>query len=144
MAKLEERICKHCGKFYMPTHQSNKYCSEECRYTAKKIKIKENNKKAYAKMKKPTLQKKCLVCRKKFKTVRSDVVTCSPFCQKIRRQEQRKEREQIKKEEEKRKANQPKPMSIAEFDREARKMGMTYGQYDLYLRMHGKEQRNVI
>ena len=142
MAVLEEKICKQCGKFYMPTHWSNKFCSEECRYTAKKIKIKENNKKAYEKLKKPMLQKKCLVCKKKFKTVRSDVVTCSPFCQKIRRQEQRVERKRLKMDEEKRLAALPKPKTLSEIEAEARAMGMHYGEYVAY--MERKEKKNVV
>jgi hypothetical protein len=144
MAEMEEIICKHCGKLYKPTHRNYKYCGEECSYSAKKIQIKENNKRARENKKVQAIEKRCLVCHHKFSTNRSDVVTCSPYCQRIRTIEQQKKYREIKKEKEKKKAKQQKPLSIAEFDRKAREMGMTYGQYDLYLRMHGKEQKDVV
>lgn len=143
MAKLEERICEQCGAVYMPTHHSNKYCSEECRYEAKKNRIKRNNRKAYEKVKKKEEWKRCLVCRTRFKTVRSDVVTCSPYCQSIRKREQQKGYRQTRKEERKKKKNQQKPMSIAEFDRRAREMGLSYGHYELHLRRE-EQKRNVV
>ena len=142
MAKLEERKCQRCGKVYMPTHWSSKFCGEECRYEHKKEQIKLNNKKAYEKFKKEQIKKRCVICRKTFKTVRSDVVTCSPYCQEIRHKEYMKKYNKNKRDETKKKKE--KTMSIAEFDREARKMGMSYGQYDLYLRLHGKEKKSVI
>ena len=143
MANLEERICEQCGKLYVPTHHCNKYCSEECRYTAKKKRIRENNKKAYEKMKVKEDAKRCLVCRRWFKTNRKDVVTCSPYCQEIRMKEWRKEYRKKKRIEETKKREITKPMSIAEFNRRAREKGMTYGQYELYLRMEG-QKRNAI
>jgi predicted nucleic acid-binding Zn ribbon protein len=142
MAKIEEKICKHCGEFYMPTHWNNKFCSVECRDNARKIQIKENNKKSNEKIKKVQIQKRCLVCHHKFKTVRSDVVTCSPFCQKIRRQEQRREYDRLKKEEEKRLAALPKPKTLSQIEAEARAMGMHYGEYVAYIER--KEKKNVV
>ena len=140
MAVIEEKICKWCSKSFTPEHWSSVYCSEECHTAARQKQIKENNKRAYEKNKIKAVTKRCLVCHHRFSTNRSDIVTCSPYCQEIRRKEQQKAYRQNKRVEAKKK----KPVSIAEFNRRAREMGMTYGEYELHLRLHGKEQKNVI
>jgi hypothetical protein len=79
--------------------------------------------------------------------VRGDVVTCSPYCQEERRRELQRVSRKIRREEAKAKKVEKKVKkisSIDEFNRKAREMGMTYGQYELYLRLHGKEQKNVV
>lgn len=135
MAKLEPIECKQCGKIFVPTHWNSKMCSEECRVIARKISADKGNAKAREIRKVNPIQKRCLVCHHKFKTNRSDVVTCSPHCQRIRNLEKMKEYAEKQRIEKKQ-----KPMSIDEFNRKAREMGMSYGQYDAYLRMHGKEK----
>ena len=144
MAKLEERACQYCGEFFVPRDGRNKYCSEACRYEVKKLQVKMNNHKAYLPLKKEQTKKRCLICKKTFITNRSDVVTCSPYCQRQRTIENRRERARLKKEEEARKAALPKPKSIAEINAEARAMGMNYGAYVAYMERQGKEKKNVI
>lgn len=144
MAKTVERACDYCGELFMPRDGRNKYCSEECRYQVKKMQIKLNNKRAYDLLKKEQIKKRCSICKKTFITSRSDVVTCSPYCQKIRTAENRKERERLKKEEEARLAALPKPKSIAEINAEARAMGMNYGAYVAYMERKEKEKKNAI
>ena len=139
MANLEPRKCNHCGKIFVPEHYNAKLCSDECRAAARKI----SNDKSNAKVKANPIQKRCLVCHNRFRTNRSDVVTCSPRCQTIRRLEQQKKYREIRREEEMKKKEE-KFVSIDEFERRAREMNMSYGQYDLYLRMHGKERKNAI
>lgn len=144
MAELEKTACKHCGKFFTPRDKRNKYCSDGCRYEVKKMQIKMNNKLAYEKLKKEQIKKRCVICRKTFITCRSNVVTCSPYCQNIRTTEQRRERSRLKKEEKKRLAALPKPKTLSEIEAEARAMGMHYGAYVAHLERQRKEQRNVI
>lgn len=139
MAKIELTECKHCGRLFVPEHYNIRLCSEECRAAARKISVDRSNAKAREAKKVNPIQKRCLVCHHKFRTNRSDVVTCSPHCQRIRNLEKMKEYAEKQRIEKKQ-----KPMSIAEFNRKAREMGMSYGQYDLYLRMHGKEKQNVL
>ena len=144
MAEIEEIACQHCGNFFMPRDKRNKYCSDGCRYEVKKAQIKMNNKRAYEKLKKAKMKKRCLVCNKTFITCRSDIVTCSPFCQRQRTSEQRRERARLKKEEEMRLAALPKPKTLSQIESEARAMGMHYGAYVAHLERQRKEQKNVI
>ena len=141
MAKLEERVCQYCGEFFMPSSGRSKYCGDACRYEVKKIQVRMNHRKSYIPLKKEKSKKRCLVCKKTFITNRSDVVTCSPYCQKQRVIENRRERARLKKEEEARKAALPKPKTIAEINAEARAMGMNYGAYVSYLERQGKEKK---
>lgn len=84
-------------------------------------------------------RKKCLVCGKEFEHGRSNKDCCSPECtyqrklercREYNRQraiEQRVASEPVKK--------MPPKSSLAEFNARARAAGMSYGQYDLALRL---------
>lgn len=80
-----------------------------------------------------TQEKNCLVCGKRFMAKRIDQVYCGANCRKIAFKKYRKEwgeetraRERELKAE---KMKKPKINSVAEIAVEARKAGMSYGQY---------------
>ena len=143
MAGIDARTCAWCGGLFIPTHWRSKYCCEECRIEGRQEAVRKANQKNNAKVKKQANKKKCLICKKVFSTPRSDIVTCSPYCQKVRTDELQKEYRKIRREELKKK-KACKPLTLAEFDRKAKEMGMSYGHYQLYLRTQGKEQKNVV
>ena len=138
MAVMKELNCTHCGKLFMQTHFNQRVCSDECRAAARKISVDKSN----AKMKANNIQKRCIVCRTRFRTNRSDVVACSPYCQRVRTQQLQKEYHRIRREEAKRK-EAARPATLAEFNAAARAAGMTYGQYELYLRKE-EQKRNAV
>ena len=147
MANLEEKICVECGEFFMPTRSKCKYCSDECRMDAHRKQVDKNNKRIHEKIKVKPKTKSCAVCKKKFQTNRSDVVTCSPQCQRTRTLEKHKVYNQMRRDEAKeaKKIKEvSKQLTIAEFDRKAREMGMSYGHYELYLRMQARGKRNAV
>ena len=149
------KICAICGKQFevggMDRNRSNrKYCGEECAYTAA-----YERKKRYAQSgKKQMANVKCEICGKIFLTPYIRKVTCSPECKYERsrilsRENDRRRREAIRNGTHpslRKKAEQNKVESIHDFNRRAREMGMTYGQYDLYLRMQAtrkEKEQNV-
>lgn len=133
--------CRHCGGGF-EVDESNQYekrkeyCSDICRSRARHKRKKDG----------PTgYEKVCQECGKAYVAKRCDSVTCSPECNTERnkrrvrengafyRAKYRAER-MLQKEKEKQKPKN-KADTLAEFDRKARAMGLSYGQYDLYLRM---------
>lgn len=84
-------------------------------------------------------QKKCLVCGKEFEHGRSNKDCCSPECTYQRKLEYGREYNRQRAVEEKVVTAPVKVMSpkssLAEFNSRARAAGMSYGQYDLALRM---------
>lgn len=138
-------ICPICGKEFIKTAPSRKYCSEECAHIAKKknmtkarktgnyitcpicnTKFKsrglgrfcsEECKNAYYD-KKP-MQKVCIWCGKTFIPSRSNVVFCSDKCRKHRKDA----------EENPRYTSYEPGKNISDVARKARESGMSYGKY---------------
>jgi hypothetical protein len=131
--------CRHCGGDFEidgSDHHQRKieYCSKLCR----------NRAHALRKHGGPVqIEKVCQECGKVYMAKRCDSVTCSRECnyernkRRVResgavwREKMRAERLLQKEQPEKKK----KAETIPDFNRKAREMGMSYGQYDLYLRM---------
>lgn len=144
--------CLICGKPFevddMDRNRSHrKYCGEECAYTAayeRKKRYAQNGKKQMANV-------KCEICGKIFLTPYIRQVTCGPECKYERsrilsRENDRKRREAIRNGTHpslRKKAEQNKVEPIHDFNRRAREMGMTYGQYDLYLRMQATRKERA-
>lgn len=134
--ELHERECATCGKVFMPKLSINVCCSEECqRERALKISREYNRKKV-----KNTLHIfKCAVCGNAFETVKPNRKTCSADCKKIYEKREAKERQKRHYEKKKQETKKRKKVkSLAEFNAEARAMGMTYGEYSEYLRKRGE------
>jgi hypothetical protein len=132
-----------CNKeFYVDDLDRNrnrrKYCSIDCEDTARNERQREIRKNG----KKPPRNVECEICGKIFLTHLSQKVTCSPECKDERHKRivnanNRARREAIlngtlPKPERKK---QKKVETLAERNRKAREMGMTYGEYDKYLRI---------
>ena len=138
---MVKKKCVICGKAFMPKHGSQLCCSDEC----KKTRHRQSSMAWQREHKKPRKEFEfvCATCGGKFVSNKPNRKTCSAECRKKylkKAQKEADERHQQKQKEmlEKQK-NKPKSKNLAEFNEEARAMGMTYGQYDTYLRMKGSE-----
>lgn len=111
--------CKCCGKTFEPNSASRLYCSQECYNVVNRERARKKNA--------ILVEKKCAYCGKPFiKTANSRKVYCDPKCKS-------KMNHSVKMEKKRKKPNKVK--SLAEFQREARMLNMSYGQYDTYLRL---------
>ena len=119
--------CKYCGKLFERTHASQKYCSTECSTIANRERTNKNRKK-YQKSKET--EKVCPYCGKTFIQVGSFRKYCSQECFNIVNKMNTKPAC-----EEKKKRTRKKTNSLREMAREARKHGMTYGQYVAQMEM---------
>ncbi len=72
-----EKVCRQCGK-ELPKNKT-RFCSEDC-------KRRYNHIKSGLVSHEEILKKICLVCGKVFETWRSQQLTCSPKCYRVRRQ----------------------------------------------------------
>lgn len=153
MSEIKPKKCKMCGKVFIPETYRHRMCSYECRAIAHKIAMdkmyKKQLEKKRAEAKAQLKPKECPTCGKEFIPRNGRQVCCDAVCQKIRNnqsikswyQEYKQEMQTgVKKEKKKEK---PKPISLAEFNAQARAMGMSYGEYDLYLRRK-EQKKNVI
>lgn len=130
--------CTYCGgDFEVDGNNRNEmkrgYCSDLCRHRAQRARRKNGP---------VEIEKVCLECGKAYIAKRCDSVTCSSECNYERTKKRSKEtgaayrakmraerllqKEKVKK--------KKKAESIPEFNRKAREMGKSYGQYDVYLR----------
>ena len=138
------KTCIYCnGDFEVDEsnhhERRREYCSQLCRnraYYLRKIGGKKE------------IEKTCLECGKVYMAKRCDSVTCGAECLGERNKRRVREngaiyREKMRAErlteKERPKTKRKKPETLAEFDRKAREMGMSYGHYDLYLRMQKRE-----
>ena len=120
--------CKHCGKMFTPKNNLQKYCSGECYYAEAKHRQTES----YKKLDIP--ERECVVCGRKFTPLYSQkTIFCTDVCKRKRQLEQQKEsRERAKTNALEKKK---KMSALAEMNAKARELNMSFGQYDLYLRM---------
>jgi hypothetical protein len=126
-----KKECPWCGKEFTPVSGHRKYCCDDCAYEANKESIKrlQAEKRQHKKM----FNAECLICHKVFLTTRHRQKTCSLECQNERMKElhrknnaNHKIRQRLKKE---REEAQKKVETIAEIQRKAREMGLSYGKY---------------
>jgi predicted nucleic acid-binding Zn ribbon protein len=113
--------CKYCGKPFERTHASQKYCSTECSTIANRERTNKNRKK-YQKSKET--EKVCPYCGKTFIQVGSFRKYCSQECSDAMNKDRTKPADV-----EPKKKRRKKPTSLRVIAKEARKHGMTYGQY---------------
>lgn len=117
--------CKYCGKPFECTHASQKYCSSECATNANRENARKRQKDKYKEI-------TCIYCGKKFSTANASRKYCSKECFDIvndRKSPKIVEPKKITR----------KNMSLRKMALEAKKLGMTYGQYDTYLRRQSGE-----
>lgn len=118
--------CKHCNKMFVPKNNFQKYCSGECYYAEAKYRQTES----YKKLDIP--ERECVVCGRKFTPLyRQKTIFCTDVCKRKRQLEQQKESR------ERAKTNaletKKRMSSLAEINQQARALGISYGQYVLYL-----------
>ena len=83
MKKVKE--CVQCGKQFISTHPSNKYCSKECRDTANVL---SNYKKQGKEYIPAGTIKTCVICGKEYPSKNRNQVCCSAECVAVRRRQQ--------------------------------------------------------
>lgn len=147
------KICVLCGKpFEVDDTDRNRnrrrYCGLDCADQAAYLRKKE-----YAKNgKKKARDVKCEICGKIFRTSYSQKVTCSMECKyerskRLSRENDRQRREAIMNgtlpKPERKKPKQKKVETLAEFNRKAREMGMSYGEYDKHLRIQAMQKERA-
>ena len=145
------KICVMCGKaFEVDDKDRNRNrrrfcgidCAEQGAYQRKRV---------YAKSGKDRARDvKCAVCGKIFRTSYSQKVTCSSDCKHERANMLSRERGRALREAvrngtmqapERKKAKKVEP--IHDFNRKAREMGMSYWQYDMYLRLQAMRKEGM-
>ena len=67
--------CLHCGSFFMASHKSKRYCSQECAYQMQLKRMSEERERT-----KTFIHKRCKECGKHFETTRSKACYCSEEC----------------------------------------------------------------
>lgn len=127
---------------FMPENRNRKYCCDDCSYEANKENVKKLQ--AVKRQVKKMFNVECLVCHKVFLTAHNRQKTCSLECQHKRLNELKKNnyanyklRQKLKKE---REEAQKKVETIAEIQRKAREMGLSYGKY-MELKQIGRLQK---
>lgn len=138
MSKEIERICAHCGKTFTTTQGARICCSLECG---------EARNREFAKLRYERKPKKyfknCSICGNAFETTQPRACLCSSECkreyQRIKQKEYAKRRkaERVREVREVREDRRKKPKApkvsnanlIAEDDRRAKELGMSYGMY---------------
>lgn len=142
------KVCAYCGKEFEVNELDHndvrrKYCGYDCSEAMKNERIK-----AYKRAgKKANFEKVCVICGLKFTTNKDRQLVCGERCA--------KERKRIKAYEYNKSNNKPipkikpKPKNtktnaelILEKNSKAKEMGMSYGQYDAWLRIQAdREER---
>lgn len=131
--------CLRCGKSFEVNENDHndrkrKYCCMVCVKEASRERTRE-----YLKARRISYNKVCVICDTPFKTNRCKKLTCGEECRKIYNRTRKKLECEVreKKEKEKQVTNQD---LIVLKDREAKKMGMSYGQYDAWLRTQAERE----
>lgn len=151
------KICGKCGKAFEVDdkdryERKRKYCGIECAEAVKSERIR-----AYSKAhRKPPKSVICAICGKSFLTSRPHQVTCSPECnyersKALARESAHKKTKKYLAELAAMREPEPKPQpreqkrveQIPDFNEKAREMGLSYGQYDAYLRMQAMRKERA-
>lgn len=129
------RICKECGKKFTTEVPNKEVHSEECYEAYRRRYMKEYNRK------KSTVKKKeygiCIICGETFEKKTKAQKTCSEVCREEKqrrdakeRNERNKERKREKRAKERERKRKKKGLSgLAEDNKKAREMGLSYGYY---------------
>lgn len=131
----QKKECVICGKSFMPYKSTSVCCSEECQKIRNSQTMKEwrhTNRNSHK-----TFEFNCCICGATFVTNKPNKKTCSDECRVIYKKEEAKRKNLLKKAEKENNAKRNCGKALAEFNEEARAMGMTYGQYEKYLRLNG-------
>lgn len=135
----ETRKCIVCGKEFTPSKVYARCCSGKCSQKNWRIEHGQCRKNFEGK------KQKCIICGKEFTPYRSEHICCSPECSKKRNYQvtSTRKKQQYRDMVEKKKAMEAMPKSnhdaIANIAIEARKHGMSYGEYvGKYLRGNEK------
>ena len=118
--------CKYCGKLFERTHASQKYCSSECATNANRERTRMYHKEHY---KPKEREKVCPYCGKTFLQTGGFRKYCSKECSSAISERTSPTVKEPKK------RTRKKTNSLREMAREARKHGMTYGQYVAQMEM---------
>ena len=143
MSEIYTRKCEICGKEFTTNTSRGKLCSEECRKIAKKQYAVNFNEKNKAATRERLGTRICVYCGKEFEPRNNRMVTCNPICTRERynllRREMRKEDKEAKKTK-----KPPKVEPAWKVNEKARKLGMTYGKYQLMKQLEAqrKERKN--
>lgn len=136
---MDERLCAICGKPFLPKNKKHKYCGFECVTQANRIAARKSSKKALEK-KRAQREKYavCPICGVRFERRSQRQKYCgSAECTRERMRRYSRARwandtpyeNLTKKPEKPKKPKIKKDMTIGEIAAEARKMGLSYGQY---------------
>ena len=139
---LQERECKYCGKKFVPTVKTNIYCSIDCQYENRKKSMRVAREKGSSKISK----RPCIVCGMVYQPKRANGTCCSDKCR--RKYYKKMQTISNKKLQEKKKAEEllakikvqekRKNSPLVEMNAKARELGMSYGQYTVYLQFQHK------
>ena len=139
---LQERKCNYCGKKFMPTVKTNIYCSTDCQYENRKKRQREGKEGELAKIPK----RPCIICGTIYQPKRANGTCCSDKCR--RKHYKKMQTISSKKLQEKKKAEElmakikvqekRKNSPLVEMNAKARELGMSYGQYTVYLQFQNK------
>lgn len=120
------------------------------RQMAERLNVSRNTIQRLLNADKGDLARKCRFCGKEFSPWSINVFYCSPECKTTakvmrNRANAKKRREQdIALQKEKKKDAKKRKRTLADFNDKARAMGMTYGQYQAWLTIHGGEEHGGI
>ena len=135
--KRYKKICRECGMKFMTDNNHIKECCEEC-----KIKRRQRYSLEYRMATRPRnkpMMKNCEICGKVFETTRSAKLVCSEECRKEKmKRTQPKRNIERKQKKEQMKINGIKVSPLAWDNEQARKQGISYGQFK------GKEYSQTI
>ena len=122
MEELRMKKCLVCGKEFQPKKITKVCCSERCAQKKWRMSNGYQNEKE---------NKKCIICGNEFKPIRESQLCCSETCRRKRNDEVKKKRysEDVEKKRAKKAMPESNHDAIARIAIEARKLGMSYGQY---------------
>lgn len=141
MAEIRIIKCGLCGKEYETKDKRSKYCSEPCRKEGKKLYVAELSRKRKEETKERIGIRICPICGKDFEPPHYNNKTCGPECAKERHRLLKNEAIRAMKQE---KAKKKKIEPAWKVNEKARKLGMSYGKYELMKQLEAqrKERKN--
>lgn len=75
-------VCNICGREFVKTSNSQKYCSDDCKARAKKLQDRHNSRRTYIlnKISKPSITATCEYCGREFIKTHGNQKYCSEIC----------------------------------------------------------------
>lgn len=127
---VEKKICKICGKEFIPTQKSRKLCSDECRKISKNMTAKKQQEGRKEKNRELLGTRTCTVCGKEFQPRNSKMIRCSSACTAKRGNDYKALNRKARIEETNAK-KEAKLNDLVERTVEARESGTSYGKLEL-------------